>query len=92
VIHGEQDDFAPIAVAKLFAAEALVGRPARFEAVPGANHFLNDGPTEVLLRTLEASIPRSMPAANGILAAAWDRIKSAVQPHFSPAGALQPDG
>ena len=33
----------------------------RFARVDGADHFLNDGPTEVLLDALEACVPRRRP-------------------------------
>jgi len=57
VIHGDQDDFAPIGAARRLAAEIATRTPIRFTHVPGANHFLNDGPTEVLLDALEACLP-----------------------------------
>jgi len=64
VIHGEADDFAPIESARRFADATRTRRPLRFEPVPGANHFLNDGPTEVLLGCLEACIPAPKPATS----------------------------
>jgi len=92
LIHGEQDDFAPIAVAEKFASESAADRSIHFESVPGANHFLNDGPTEVLLRALEASIPDETPPV-GRLSALLDWIGSAIQPGtFRLPWALQPDG
>jgi pimeloyl-ACP methyl ester carboxylesterase len=57
VIHGDQDDFAPIALAEMLAKEARTRTPMRFERVAGANHFLNDGPAEALLASLEACLP-----------------------------------
>jgi len=57
VIHGDKDDFAPIETAEKLAKEVQTLHPIRFESVPGANHFLNDGPTDVLLASLEACIP-----------------------------------
>jgi pimeloyl-ACP methyl ester carboxylesterase len=57
VIHGDRDDFAPIAHAEKLVAESGVRRPMRFVKVEGADHFLNDGPVEVLLAELEACIP-----------------------------------
>lgn len=59
VVHGDQDDFAPIAMARKLATETPTRHPMRFDQVPGANHFLNDGPVETLLRALEACIPRA---------------------------------
>lgn len=58
VVHGDKDDFAPIEAAEQLVAETRTRRPVRFERVPGADHFLNDGPTEVLLQCLEACIPK----------------------------------
>ncbi len=58
VIHGDKDDFAPIEIAERLVAETRTRRPIRFERVAGANHFLNDGPTETLLSHIEACIPR----------------------------------
>jgi pimeloyl-ACP methyl ester carboxylesterase len=56
IVHGEDDDFAPVAAARAL-AEALSGQTnVRFAAVPHANHFLNEGPPELLLTHLEAAI------------------------------------
>ncbi len=57
VVHGDKDDFAPIELAEKLVAETRTRRPMRFERVVGANHFLNDGPSEDLLATLEGCIP-----------------------------------
>lgn len=57
VIHGDQDDFAPIEMARRLAAETRARPAMRFQQVPGANHFLNDGPVETLLASLETCIP-----------------------------------
>jgi pimeloyl-ACP methyl ester carboxylesterase len=57
VVHCDQDDFAPIELAEKLVAETRTRRPMRFERVTGANHFLNDGPAEDLLATLEGCIP-----------------------------------
>jgi pimeloyl-ACP methyl ester carboxylesterase len=61
VIHGDRDDFAPIETAERLASEVQTLRPIRFHAVPGANHFMNDGPGVVLER-LEACIAAEKPA------------------------------
>lgn len=58
LIHGEQDDFAPIETAEKLVAEIATRRPIRFRRVEGANHFLNDGPAEELLAILEECIPQ----------------------------------
>jgi pimeloyl-ACP methyl ester carboxylesterase len=57
MIHGDRDDFAPIAAAERLAAEMTTRSPIRFVRTPGANHFLNDGPAEHLLAALEACLP-----------------------------------
>jgi pimeloyl-ACP methyl ester carboxylesterase len=57
VVHGELDDFAPIDAARRLAQETRTRRPLRFQAVPGANHFFNDGPAEHLVTALEQCIP-----------------------------------
>jgi pimeloyl-ACP methyl ester carboxylesterase len=57
MVHGDKDDFAPIEVAERLAAELATRSPIRFVRTPGANHFLNDGPTEVLLSALETCLP-----------------------------------
>jgi pimeloyl-ACP methyl ester carboxylesterase len=62
VIHGDRDDFAPIELAERLAKETRTRRPIRFAAVPGADHFLTDGPIEALIDHLEACIPAARPA------------------------------
>jgi pimeloyl-ACP methyl ester carboxylesterase len=57
VIHGDADDFAPIELAQKLVAETRSRQPMRFVCVPGANHFLNDGPAELLLNVLECCVP-----------------------------------
>ncbi|MCC7266256.1 MAG: alpha/beta hydrolase [Caulobacteraceae bacterium] len=57
VIHGDADDFAPIEAAEALVRETRTRRPVRFERVPGANHFMNEGPVEPLLAALEACLP-----------------------------------
>jgi pimeloyl-ACP methyl ester carboxylesterase len=61
VLHGELDDFAPIETARRLAQEIRTRRPLRFQALPGANHFFNDGPAERLLTALEQCIPPTKP-------------------------------
>jgi pimeloyl-ACP methyl ester carboxylesterase len=58
VIHGDQDDFAPVEMAQKLVAETNTLRPMRFALVPGANHFLNDGPAELVMEQLEACLPQ----------------------------------
>ena len=57
MVHGDKDDFAPIEAAERLATETATQSPIRFIRTPGANHFLNDGPTDRILATLEACIP-----------------------------------
>ena len=62
VIHGDRDDFAPIELAEKLAKETRSRRPIRFERVPGADHFMTDGPIETLIDCLEACIPQMQPS------------------------------
>ena len=62
VIHGDDDDFAPIELAEKLVAETRSRAPMRFWKVPGATHFLNDGPVELLLGYLERCVPGASPA------------------------------
>lgn len=62
MIHGDKDDFAPLEVAERLAAETITRRPIRVVRTEGANHFLNDGPAEILLDAIESCIPRRTPA------------------------------
>lgn len=56
-VHGDHDDFAPIEAARRLASCAPTRRPIRFVTAPGANHFLNDGPAELLIEILEDCMP-----------------------------------
>lgn len=62
IIHGEVDDFAPVELARRMASEVATRAPIRFEAVPGANHFLTDGPVESLIGRLDACLPAPVSA------------------------------
>jgi pimeloyl-ACP methyl ester carboxylesterase len=57
VLHGDRDDFAPIALAEQLARDGRARRPIRFQVVPGADHFMTDGPVDELVACLEACIP-----------------------------------
>jgi pimeloyl-ACP methyl ester carboxylesterase len=61
LIHGDADDFAPVELAQRLAEEARTPSPIRFEAVAGAGHFLNDGPVETMIGSLEACLPPNAP-------------------------------
>ena len=65
VIHGDADDFAPIELAEQLVKETRSRGPMRFVCVPGANHFMNDGPVEVLMSALECCVPTPAPAWPG---------------------------
>ncbi|MGI9170527.1 MAG: alpha/beta fold hydrolase [Caulobacteraceae bacterium] len=80
VIHGDRDDFAPIETARTFAKSLRARRGVRFHSVPGANHFLNDGPTDILIACLEACIPKGAKAAQGWRWPAWAKVASAPTP------------
>ena len=58
---GDQDDCAPLETAERLAAETVTRRPIRVVRTHGANHFLNDGPAEVLIAAIEDCIPRRKP-------------------------------
>lgn len=63
ILHGDADDFAPIETAERFHDRLREHRTARarFRRVPGADHFLNDGPPEDLIALLEECLPRERP-------------------------------
>jgi pimeloyl-ACP methyl ester carboxylesterase len=63
LIHGDQDDFAPLETAERLAAETVTAVPIRFHRVKGANHFLTEGPVDALLGALEACVPPEPAAA-----------------------------
>lgn len=57
LIHGDQDDFAPLEAAERLAAEMVTTLPIQFRRVKGADHFLTDGSVDALLEALEACVP-----------------------------------
>jgi pimeloyl-ACP methyl ester carboxylesterase len=61
VLHGDTDDFAPIELAERLVAETHTRHPMHFERIAGVNHFLNDGPAEMVIECLEACIPKPEP-------------------------------
>jgi pimeloyl-ACP methyl ester carboxylesterase len=61
VIHGDADDFAPIELAEQLVKETRSRAPMRFVRVPGATHFFNDGPIELLMSCLERCVPTPAP-------------------------------
>ena len=70
MIHGDADDFAPVALARKLAETALCRKPITFHLAPDAGHFLTDGPPDALIAQLEACLP--MPAADPVSRArAW---------------------
>ncbi len=60
IVHGDADDFAPIETAERFLDRLRTHRKARavIHRVPGADHFLNDGPPEDLIALIEGCLPR----------------------------------
>jgi len=75
ILHGDADDFAPIETAERF-HDRLRGHrsaQARFRRVPGADHFLNDGPPEALIALLEDCLPAPTPL---------DRLRSLISPRW----------
>ena len=58
MIHGDKDDFAPLETAERMAAETVTRTPIRVVRTAGANHFLNDGPADILLAAIESCIPQ----------------------------------
>ena len=79
ILHGDEDDFAPIAAARALADDLAAHADVRFTALAGANHFLNEGPPELVLAHLEAAIaavrePAPEPTALQLLGAAARRL------------------
>ena len=85
MIHGDKDDFAPLETAERLAAETVTRRPIRFVRTPGANHFLNDGPPEVLLQAIEGCIP-----AKKTWTFRWPRAAAAWMPRMTVPRASAP--
>jgi pimeloyl-ACP methyl ester carboxylesterase len=61
MIHGDADDFAPVALARKLAETTPSRRPIRLHVAQGAGHFLTDGPPQVLIDHLEACLPKDRP-------------------------------
>lgn len=76
IIHGDQDDFAPLDIAEKLTAEVKARRLVRFERVPGANHFMAEGPVEVLVDAIERCIPRAQ-SKPGLWSHAGKALRSA---------------
>jgi pimeloyl-ACP methyl ester carboxylesterase len=83
MIHGDKDDFAPLEVAERMAAEMTTRRPIRLARADGGNHFLNDGPAEVLIAALEACIPTRAPAWTF----RWPKLPAIWTPRFGKSAA-----
>jgi pimeloyl-ACP methyl ester carboxylesterase len=82
VIHGDADDFAPIELAEKLVAESRSRAPMRFWKVPGATHFMNDGPVDVLLACLERCVPT--PAPKGFRLPAMPKLPQLAWPKREP--------
>ncbi len=76
IVHGEDDDFAPIATAQALAEDLRGHGNVRFTLVPHGNHFLNDGPPEMLLSHLEAAIAAA-PTLPAPAPSLWRRLRAA---------------
>lgn len=61
MIHGDADDFAPVALARKLAEDTPSRRPIQFHVAAGAGHFLTDGPPELLIERLESCLPQPEP-------------------------------
>lgn len=85
MIHGDKDDFAPLEVAEKLAEETVTRRPIRVVRTEGANHFLNDGPAEILLEAIESCIPKRGP----LWTFRWPKLP-AIWPAKLPAGKPAP--
>lgn len=57
VIHGDKDDYAPMAVAEKLVSSVRTRRPVRFTKVEGGSHFLNEGSPQEMVALLESCIP-----------------------------------
>ena len=59
IIHGDADDFAPIETAERLRDRLAARRELkpRFQRVARANHFLNDGPPDDLIKLIEGCLP-----------------------------------
>lgn len=91
VVHGDLDDFAPLAAAERLVRERRLHSPIRLHVAQKADHFLNDGPPEVLLAALEACLPPDPAVARRPerrwLKAATAWLRRQVQGHAAPQAA-----
>lgn len=82
ILHGDADDFAPIETAERFHDRLGAHRTARarFRRVPGADHFLNDGPPEALIALLEECLPAptALDRLRASVATSWLNFSSAI--------------
>lgn len=93
LIHGDKDDFAPLEVAERLVMDTQRRKPLRLACVPGADHFLNDGPEDILLEALETCLP---PPLVSWPALEWPRLQapdlSRLLAGFARPAALAPRG
>jgi pimeloyl-ACP methyl ester carboxylesterase len=75
IVHGENDDFAPIAAARALAAALSSQADVHFTSVAHGDHFLNEGPPELLLSHLETAIA-SAPAEPEPEPGLWGRLRA----------------
>jgi len=83
IVHGDQDDFTPIASARALAEDLGGMANVSFSTVPDANHFLNEGPPELVLAPLEAAIasvraPEPAPKLSARLSAIGQRLTTSL--------------
>ena len=56
IVHGDEDDFAPMATARALAEDLARTANVTFTSVEHANHFLNEAPAQQVLALLEPTI------------------------------------
>ena len=80
VIHGEDDDFAPIDAARALIRDTRAVKSIRFEAVAGAGHFFTEAAPERLVAMLETCVPP--PSRWDKLVAGWRTPDGAAEGRF----------
>jgi len=96
IVHGDQDDFTPIATAQALAEDLAAIGNVSFIPLPSANHFLNEGPPDVVLALLEAAIasayrePEPAPSLSARLGAISKQVRAGLA-GLARRPALQPE-
>jgi pimeloyl-ACP methyl ester carboxylesterase len=84
IVHGDEDDFAPIDAARDLAEDLAGMANVSLTVVPHANHFLNEGPPELVLAPLETAIasaprePAPAPSLSERLTEMGEGLRSAI--------------